>query len=121
KRTSMHRDMDIQLHEKVIRCLEMMTLCERASVPITAISIPMKPSRSIIGDTLYIQCTKFRQKQTKDWNKHQKEKIDVPTSIKQKAKLIVRQEIGPTNSEHEEEEQEEGENEEKEEEGKGCN
>ncbi|MBA0711466.1 hypothetical protein Golax_010642 [Gossypium laxum] len=40
----------------------------------------MKPSRSIIGDTLYTQYTKLHMKQIREWNKRQQEKTTTLTS-----------------------------------------
>ncbi|MBA0781903.1 hypothetical protein Gotri_002784 [Gossypium trilobum] len=73
------------------------TLYKRACVPMEKFEQSMKPSRSIIGDTLYTQYMELRQKQIIYWNKCQKEKMDVPKSSPKKEKLIARQEIGEKN------------------------
>ncbi|MBA0620372.1 hypothetical protein Godav_006096, partial [Gossypium davidsonii] len=50
----------------------------------------MKPTRSIIGDTLYTQYVELQQKQITEWNQLRKKKMDVPASIKHKDSIKVK-------------------------------
>ncbi|MBA0803424.1 hypothetical protein Gohar_013634, partial [Gossypium harknessii] len=51
-------------------------------VPMTSTEKLLKPSRSIIGDTLFQQYIKLRAKQLKDWNKQHQETTATPTLSK---------------------------------------
>ncbi|MBA0614899.1 hypothetical protein Godav_015128 [Gossypium davidsonii] len=48
-------------------------LCKRVGVPMASMEQSMKPSRSIIDDTLYTKYTELREKQIKELNKRQQE------------------------------------------------
>ncbi|MBA0785689.1 hypothetical protein Gotri_026284 [Gossypium trilobum] len=67
-----------------------MVLCRRAKVPISENKQFMKPTRSIIRDTLYIQYVELYHKQIIEWNQRRKEKADVPASLKKKEQLRTR-------------------------------
>ncbi|MBA0761458.1 hypothetical protein Gotri_024106 [Gossypium trilobum] len=49
-------------------------------VPKTSTKQPLKPSKSIIEDTLFQQYIKLRAKEVKDWNKRQQGVMTTPAS-----------------------------------------
>ncbi|KAH1106721.1 hypothetical protein J1N35_010489 [Gossypium stocksii] len=58
----------------------MTTLCKKASVPMTPTEQLLKPSRSVIDDTLFQQYIELRVKQIKDKNKRYQEMTVTPMS-----------------------------------------
>ncbi|KAH1114121.1 hypothetical protein J1N35_007499 [Gossypium stocksii] len=65
-------------------------LCRQAEVPTNKNKKYMKPTRSIIGDTLYTQYVELQQKQITEWTERRKMKMYVLASLKQKDHPKVR-------------------------------
>lgn len=63
-----------------------MTLCKKARVPMSENEQFLKPTRSIIDDSLYKQYVELQFKQIKEWKQRRKEKMDVSVSVKRKEK-----------------------------------
>ncbi|MBA0837804.1 hypothetical protein Goarm_009925 [Gossypium armourianum] len=68
-------------------------LCKKIGVLMASTEQSLKPSRSIIGDTLFTQYFELWAKQIKEWNKHQQETIATPASSQRKAKPTAQQEV----------------------------
>ncbi|MBA0772046.1 hypothetical protein Gotri_007485 [Gossypium trilobum] len=77
EKISMHRNVDIPKYEKMHQWPESGSLLspvsdiimQKSRGSMASSEQSMKPSRSIIGDTLYTQYTKLRAKQIKELNK----------------------------------------------------
>ncbi|KAH1091761.1 hypothetical protein J1N35_019018, partial [Gossypium stocksii] len=69
--------------EEVIKYLTQVTvLYRRTKVPINENEQFMKPTQSIIRDTLYTQYIELYHNHITKWNQQRKEKVDVPASLK---------------------------------------
>ncbi|MFQ6649944.1 hypothetical protein Gotur_023121 [Gossypium turneri] len=69
-----------------------LVLCKKACVPMTSTKDSLKPSRSIIGNTLFEQYIELCAKQIKDWNKRQQEVTTTPASSQRLTQ--AQQEVG---------------------------
>ncbi|MBA0839369.1 hypothetical protein Goarm_005105 [Gossypium armourianum] len=65
---------------------------DMASVSMTSTEHPLKPSRSIIGDTLFQKYIEVQAKQIKDWNKQQQEVTTTAASFQRLTQ--AQQEVG---------------------------
>ncbi|MBA0765354.1 hypothetical protein Gotri_014567 [Gossypium trilobum] len=65
-------------------------LCGRAEVPMSENEQFMKPTRSIIRDSLYTKYVELQRKQIMNWNQRRKEKLDVLMSLKRKEQSKAR-------------------------------
>ncbi|MBA0580755.1 hypothetical protein Gorai_022960, partial [Gossypium raimondii] len=70
----------------------MTSLCKIAEVLMEENEQFMRPTRSLIGDSMYTQYVELNQKQFINWNQRRKEKMDVLASLKRKGKMIPRRE-----------------------------
>ncbi|KAH1097155.1 hypothetical protein J1N35_014076, partial [Gossypium stocksii] len=61
-------------------------LYRQVEVPMSENEQFMKPTRSIIIDTLYTQYVELQQKQITKWNQRRKKKIEMSASLKQRDK-----------------------------------
>ncbi|MBA0678267.1 hypothetical protein Goari_019621 [Gossypium aridum] len=65
-RSEKAREIDKWIHHNMKRCISGQK--------------PLKPSKSIIRDTLFQQYIKLRAKEVKDWNKRQQDAMTTPAS-----------------------------------------
>ncbi|KAH1114210.1 hypothetical protein J1N35_007588, partial [Gossypium stocksii] len=61
-----------------------MTLCQKEKVSITATKQFLKPTKSLIGDSIFMQYIEFQRRQIIEWNQRRKKKMDVPPPLSTK-------------------------------------